>query len=119
MGDVEFGSGVYYTYAEISLAALTKNLGGNVTLARDAVAALIEAMATTVPNGHRSTFGHSVRAAYVRAEVGNGSGNLFCAAFETPVNGMPAAIKALRAAAEREQGAYGLAAKTFEMCVPS
>lgn len=118
MGDVEFGSGVYYTYAEISLDALNKNLGGDVALARSAVAALIEAMATTVPNGHRSTFGHNVRAAYLRAEVGDGSGNLFCAAFETPVNGLPAAVKALRDAADREQGAYGLAAKSFEMCVP-
>lgn len=117
MGDVEFGSGVYYTYIDVDFDQLRRNLDGNEVLARDAVAALIKAIATSSPKGHRTTFAHHSRAGYVRAEIGESSGNLFCAAFEAPVTGMRSAIEALRASADREQEAYALQREVSELSV--
>jgi CRISPR system Cascade subunit CasC len=117
MGDVEYGSGVYYTYVDIDLNQLGINLK-NPELCGKAVAALIEAIATTTPAGHRSTFAHHGRASYLRAEIGQSSGNLFCSAFESPVVGMMPAIDALRSAAQKIKEAYDLKQTTIEMSVP-
>lgn len=118
MGDVEFGSGIYYTYAEVSLPALLKNLRDDKGLANKAIVALIKAISTTVPGGHLSSFGNSVRAGYLRVECGDTSGNLFCPAYEVPVTGLLPSIKALRAAADREAAAYGLERTVYEVSVP-
>jgi CRISPR system Cascade subunit CasC len=122
MGEVEYGAGVYYTYVEAALAALAKNLGGGPeakeSLLKEVVGNLIVAIATSCPGGHRSSFGNIVRASYMRAEVGQPSGNLFCAAFEKPVVETEAAIKALGKAADREEKAYGLERTVVELSVP-
>ena len=118
MGDVEFGSGVYYTFLHVDVDQLRNNLNGNADLARKAAIALIRAATTTSPKGHRTTFGHHARAGYLRVECGEPSGNLFCAAYETPATGMRAAIEELRKAAERESRAFGLRQVVAEMSVP-
>jgi len=118
MGDVEYGSGVYYTYLDVDVTQLRNNLRNDKDAASKAVMALIRAVATTSPKGHRTTFAHHARAGYLRVECGDSSGNLFCPAFETPVSGMRAAIESLRQAAERESRAYGLHQVVAEMSVP-
>ncbi|MCX7170400.1 MAG: type I-E CRISPR-associated protein Cas7/Cse4/CasC [Proteobacteria bacterium] len=114
MGEVEFGSGTYYTYVQVNRDALAKNLDGNEKLANEVITKLVEAIANVSPSGHKTTFGNEVRASYLRVEVGQPSGNLYCKAFEEPINGTAKAIKALRDAAEAEAVAYGLQQKTFE-----
>ncbi len=118
MGDVEFGSGIYYTYVDIDVAQLLENLSGDSGRARDAIGALIKAMATTTPGGHRATFGHQGRASYLRAEIGDSSGNLFCPAFETPINSMTKAIEKLRATSENISRVYSLERHIAELSVP-
>lgn len=117
MGDVEFGSGIYYTYVDIDVAQLIKNLSGDTGRASNAIAALIKAMATTTPGGHRTTFGHQGRASYLRAEIGDSSGNLFCPAFESPINSMGKAIEALRTTAEKIGRVYSLEREVSELSV--
>ena len=80
--------------------------------------ALLRAMATESPGGQRARFGNAVRAAYLRVELGDGSGNLFCPAFTTPIPDAPGAINALRAAASREEVTYALHRQVFEFSVP-
>jgi CRISPR system Cascade subunit CasC len=118
MGEVEYGSGVYYTYFEIAIPALFQNTGRRAELARSAIEALVKAAATTTPGGHRTTFGNPVRASYVRAELGEPSGNLFMSAFEKPAKNTAEAIAALREAADGVGRAYGLARETAELSVP-
>jgi CRISPR system Cascade subunit CasC len=118
MGEVEYGSGTYYTYVEIDVDQLRKNLGDAQGLAKDALRALTKAIATASPGGHRTTFGNSVRASYMRAEIGEPSGNLYCAAFEKPASGTKDAIELLRAATERETKAFDLKQEVKEFSVP-
>lgn len=118
IGYTEFGAGIYYTFVDIAVNALRENLGHGREVAPDVVAALIQAMATEVPGGQKARFGHVVRAAYLRAECGAGSGNLFCSAFNTPVVDMRSAIDTLRVAADREAAAYSLSRLVTEFSVP-
>jgi len=118
MDEREFGSGVYYTYVEIAGDALKKNLGGDANEAVAAIGGLIEAMATTTPGGHRTSFNNNVRASYLRVEVGQPTGNLMMAAFEAPVVGTLPAIEALRRAADLQGKAYGLKPQVHELSVP-
>ena len=56
-------------------------------IANQVILKLIEAIANVSPGGHKSTFGNAVRAAYLRVEVGQPSGNLYCQPLEDPVSG--------------------------------
>jgi len=127
MGDVEFGSGTYYTYVEVNRDGLIHNLKIDKSVASDAKATaladsailkLIEAIANVSPGGHKTTFGNQVRASYLRVEVGQPSGNLFCKAYEEPVSGTAKAIEKLREAANAEATAYGLAQNVLEFAPP-
>jgi len=118
MGEVEYASGVYYTYVEVVVRALFHNTGAKADLTRQAVEALIRAAATTTPGGHRTTFGNRVHASYLRVELGEPSGNLFMSAFEKPVKDTELAIKHLRDAADNVAAAYGLKRQIVEMSVP-
>lgn len=115
MGETEFGSGSFYTYVQVNLTGLSQNLGGETELAKKAVVALIRAIATTSPTGHKATFGNEVRASFLRVEVGQPSGNLFCKAFEKPVATTPEAINILREVIAKETSVYGLNHVAFEL----
>ena len=119
MGEREFGSGVYYVYAVVDMERLVENLEGNSELAAKTVNALIKAMATTTPGGHRTSFGHQTYAAYLGIEHSSTvSGNLMLPAFESPVQGTAEAISHLKDAMSRVSGAYGLDGISREMSVP-
>ncbi len=81
VGEAGFGSGVFYLYLCVDTALLTSNLGGDVGLARDAAAALIEAAATTLPGGKQASFASRARASYVLAEKGAEQPRTLAAAF--------------------------------------
>jgi CRISPR system Cascade subunit CasC len=122
MGDVEFGSGTYYTYVQVNRAALISNLtAGDAStapqakeLSKQVILKLIEAIANVSPNGHKTTFGNEVRASYLRVEIGQPSGNLYCKAFEEPISGTKKATLELQAVASAEAAAFGLNQKVFE-----
>ena len=110
IGELGFGSGVFYTYACIDKALLTSNLGGNAQLAGDAIAALIEGLATASPGGKQASFASRARASYLRAEKGNQQPRSLAAAFFKPVRGddlLALSIAALGKTAGDMDKAYG------------
>ncbi len=56
IGDVEYNSSTYYKYINVHWDGLVENLGGDVTVARQAVLALLEAAAIAQPSGKQNTF---------------------------------------------------------------
>lgn len=119
MDEREFGSGVYYVYVIVDFDQLVSNLNDNRDAATAAVKALVEAMATTTPGGHRTSFAHQTHAAYLSIERGESvNGHLFLPAFESPVEGTREAIKQLCMAATRYAQAYGLPERLAQMSVP-
>lgn len=110
IGELGFGSGVFYTYACIDRALLAGNLGGNAQLAGDAIAALIEGLATASPGGKQASFASRARASYLRAEKGNQQPRSLAAAFFKPVRGedlLGLSIAALAKTAVDMDKAYG------------
>jgi len=110
VGEAGFGSGVYYLYACINTDLLVTNLGGDRGLARQAMEAVVEAFATATPSGKRNSYGHHVRAGYIRAEAGETQPRSLAAAFLRPVEGvdlMRASAEALEAMAAKFDRAYG------------
>ena len=118
MGEVEFGSGVFYTYVQINLEILKRNLGVDAAQSKELIAALIEAVATVAPSGHRTTFGNVVRSSYLRIEIGEPSGNLYCKAFENPVSGTESSIHKLQLIANEEAQGFDLRQQVFEFLPP-
>lgn len=110
VGEAGFGSGVYYLYACINTGLLVTNLGGDRSLARQAMEAAVEAFATATPSGKRNSYGHHARAGYIRAEAGETQPRSLAAAFLRPVEGadlMRASVEALEAMAAKFDRAYG------------
>lgn len=56
IGDIEFNSSTYYKYLNVHWEQLVENLGGDVTVAQQAVLALVEAAATAQPSGKQNSF---------------------------------------------------------------
>jgi len=119
MGEREFGSGVYYSFAIVDSDKLIQNLGGNEVAATNAINALIEAMATTSPGGHRSSFAHHTYASYLAIEHADRvAGNMMLPAFEKPVSGTLEAIQSLRSAMKAISEAYDITPIVSEMSLP-
>ena len=117
VGEAGFGSGVYYLYACINTDLLVTNLGGDHSLARQAMEAVVEAFATATPSGKRNSYGHHARAGYIRAEAGETQPRSLAAAFLRPVEGvdlMRASVDALEAMATKFDCAYGPQAEADE-----
>ena len=121
MGELGFGSGVFYLYACVDRALLTRNLGGDATLATTACAALASAAATVSPSGKQASFAALARAHYVLAERGTAQPRTLAGAFLRPVSGddlAASSITALRAWRDSLDRAYGpVAAESFELDV--
>lgn len=118
VGEQGFGSGVFYLYACIDLALLSKNLGGNHGLAGMACAALAEAAATVSPSGKQNSFAARARAGYVLAERGDVQPRTLAGAFARPVPDddlLGASIKRLEAFRDDIDAGYGVATEASEV----
>ena len=87
IGELGFGSGVFYLYACIDCDLLEKNLGGDKSLAAIAIAALVEGLATSSPTGKQASFASRARASYMQIEKGSQQPRNLAAAFLAPVRG--------------------------------
>jgi CRISPR system Cascade subunit CasC len=85
VGELGFGSGIFYLYACIDADLLIKNLRGEKKLAADACAALAEAAATVSPKGKQPSFAARARAHYILAEAGKVQPRTLAGAFVKPV----------------------------------
>lgn len=122
MGEVEFGSGVFYLYVCVDCALLRENLSGRPDLAGPALAALTEAAATVAPTGKQNSFASRAYAQYVLAEKGDRQPRSLATAFIQPVTGadqVVAAIAQLRKIRADMDQVYGaLADAQEELSVP-
>ncbi len=87
IGELGFGSGVFYLYACIDRALLQKNLGGNKDLAALSIAGLVEGLATASPSGKQASFAARSRASHLRIEKGSQQPRSLAAAFFKPLRG--------------------------------
>lgn len=85
LGEIAFGSGVYYQYVNVNCDLLIANLGGDVELAVKGAEALARAIAKTTPKGKQNTFAHHPLAEYILAESGNQAPRDLSGAFFEPV----------------------------------
>jgi CRISPR system Cascade subunit CasC len=119
LGDAGFGSGVFYTYVNIDLGQLERNLGGeNKDLVRKGVKALVKALAVTTPGGKVASFAHHGRAIYMRAEFGTQQPRTLEGAFVRPVQGDDiegASVAALEDLAAKFDHSYGPQADQVEI----
>jgi CRISPR system Cascade subunit CasC len=96
VGELGFGSGIFYLYACIDTALLMRNLDGHRALAGDACAALVEAAATVSPKGKQPSFAARARAHYVLAEFGSSQPRTLAGAFVKPVQDADLATASVR-----------------------
>ncbi len=87
MGELGFGSGVFYLYVCIDKALLVKNLGSDAALAAQGLDALTEALATVSPTGKQASFASRSRASFILAEKGDQQPRTLAGAFVKPVSG--------------------------------
>lgn len=87
IGELGFGSGVFYIYACIDRDLLKKNLAEDEELTRTAIGVFVEALATTSPTGKQASFASRARASYLRVEKGRQQPRSLAAAFLRPVRG--------------------------------
>lgn len=113
IGNAGFGSGVFYLYVCVDRALLVENLGGDVGLANDALAALTTALATVSPAGKQASFASRARASYILAENGDQQPRSLALAFAKPVAGddvVGGSVKSLRDFRDKLDKAYGAGA---------
>jgi CRISPR system Cascade subunit CasC len=92
---------------------LVANLGGNNGIAKSAVAALTEALATVSPNGKQASFASRARAEYLLVEMGSQQPRTLGSAFAAPVTGadlVAASVAKLEAFQQDMDKAYGACA---------
>ena len=123
IGNLGFGSGVFYTYICINRDLLVENLGGDdeADLADRAIGALVEAACTVTPSGKQNSFASHARASYALAERGEGQPRSLAGAFVKSVdsdNLLDASITGLRNYREGMVKAYGDETASLEMDVP-
>jgi CRISPR system Cascade subunit CasC len=110
MGSLGFGSGIFYIYACVDRALLVENLCGDEALAKTSLAALIEALAVSSPNGKKASFAHGGRASYLLAERGEQQPRTLASAFVRPVVGddlLRRSIDRLEDTCKKMDAAYG------------
>jgi CRISPR system Cascade subunit CasC len=115
IGELGFGSGVFYLYACVDRDLLERNLGGDKRLAATAIAALIEGLAKTSPCGKQASFASRSCASYLRIEKGTQQPRSLAAAFFRPVRGDDL-LAASVAAIEGETGLAAAMNKAYGPC---
>ncbi|MGV6819049.1 MAG: type I-E CRISPR-associated protein Cas7/Cse4/CasC [Parvularcula sp.] len=114
LGELGFGSGVYYLYACVNVDLLVENLDGDRELAKRGVESLVRALATATPKGKQNSFAHHPRAHYIRAERGSEQPRDLSGAFFSPVSLThgdlsKASAEAMQEMATQLDNAYGKA----------
>jgi CRISPR system Cascade subunit CasC len=118
MGELGFGSGVFYLYVCIDKDLLVKNLGGDAALAAQGLEALTEALATVSPTGKQASFASRARASFILAEKGDQQPRTLAAAFVKPVEGndiLGASIKKLQETRDAMDKAYNPCSEDFRI----
>lgn len=86
LGELGFGSGIFYLYACVNVDLLIENLAGDSALAAEGLAALAESLATATPTGKQNSFAHHPRASYIRIERGAQQPRDLSGAFFRPIS---------------------------------
>lgn len=113
LGEIEFGSGVFYLYICINRSLLLKNLNRDEKLVEAALRALVETCTKIGPSGKQSTFASRAYASYVLAEKGTQQPRSLSVAFLKPVKGediLVESMKRIRDTRNKFDEAYGLCA---------
>ena len=113
LGEIEFGSGVFYLYICINRTLLLENVHGNVSLMSAALKGLVEAEAKVGPSGKQSTFASRAYASYILAERGTQQPRSLSVSFLKPVRDedmLGKAIQKLDETRERFNKTYGACA---------
>lgn len=113
IGELGFGSGIFYIYVCIDRALLVRNLGGDKALASRGVEALAEALTTVSPTGKQASFASRARADFVLVEKGSAQPRTLAGAFVQPITGadiLRESIARLKRTRENMDRAYGACA---------
>lgn len=97
LGEISFGSGVYYQYVCVNCDLLISNLAGDRELAVKAIEALAAALARTAPKGKQNSFAHHPLAHYILVEAGTQAPRDLSGAFFSPVRAQPLLEKSVEA----------------------
>lgn len=116
IGELGFGSGVFYLYACIDRDLLQENLGGDADLTKVAIQAFIEGIATLSPTGKQASFASRSRASYLRIEKGHQQPRSLAAAFLKPVRGDDLLAKSIECLEDKERGLVALMSKAYGDC---
>jgi CRISPR system Cascade subunit CasC len=125
IGDVEFNSSTYYKYFNIHWEQLLKNLGEDIEIATQAVAALIEAAAIAQPSGKQNSFAAQNLPDFVLVEISDKNIPVsYANAFLKPAdsfNGslMVNSINKLDEYAAQVRAAYGLNGRRAHFTIPA
>jgi CRISPR system Cascade subunit CasC len=123
LGELPFGSGIFYQYVAVNRKLLVDNLGGDQELAANGLRAFIEALATVSPTGKQASYASRAYASYIMAEIGNRQPRNLIAAFQRAVTGedlLAESIAQLNATRNAMDRAYGPCADLFAvMDVPN
>lgn len=113
IGEAGFGAGVFYLYICINRELLQQNLGGDAALTKQALEALLHAVAKVSPTGKQNSFASRAYAGYVLAEKGDQQPRTLAQAFLKPVKAyaefstLAVAIKEIRNRYESFDSVYG------------
>ena len=113
IGDAGFAAGLFYLYVCIDRELLVKNLGGDTSLANDAVGAFVESLAKVGPGGKQNSFASRAYASYILAERGDQQPRSLSVAFLNPINGsslLTESVKAIESQKDKMDKAYGACA---------
>ncbi|EMX1991079.1 type I-E CRISPR-associated protein Cas7/Cse4/CasC [Escherichia coli] len=87
LGEIGFGSALFYTYICIDKDLLVENLGGDEALANQTLRAFTEAAFKVSPTGKQNSFASRAYASWAMAEKGIEQPRSLAAAFYEPING--------------------------------
>lgn len=113
MGDVEFASGIFYTYINIDRDLLLENLEGagkaSKKLWARAIQGIVEAAAKVAPTGKQNSFASRAYSHYIMAEIGDQQPRNLSLAYIKPVYGdmLQNAISVLEETKINMDKAYG------------
>ena len=110
LGEIAFGSGVFYQYVCVNCGLLIENLNGDKELAAKGIEALARGLAQSTPRGKQNTFAHHPRAHYILAERGPQAPRDLSGAFFSPVKAQPwleTSVSALKSTRDAIDAAYG------------